>query len=364
MRIENSNPGKIDIDEKNDDSENILSNITENNPSIPQDDITTRFDAATKTEFETALTRYGKAILTDSFSIIIEEAGDYILPSTEGNEYEIDLNGKELSISAHGAFAIEEDSTVHFNNGILKADRLDYDDSAASEIALEANSTLIFDNVEYIAADTGVYPRDSNCTITVIDSIVRAGGAYGLGTNASTPVVQGTEMNVENSEVYALSTESVGILFNVPGTLTITGSYVNGGRQGVILRGGDGIITNSEIVSRGDIDASSNANEYYYDASLWESGNAVAYAALVIGNASAGSYNYDTTAIVQDSEISMTINRGKNDNACDIFIASTNDYSATLDIDNENYVNEIITNKRWLGENCFINGTAINLESR
>ena len=86
VRIENSNPGKIDIDEKNDDSENILSNITENNPSIPQDDITTRFDAATKTEFETALTRYGKAILTDSFSIIIEEAGDYILPPTKRNQ--------------------------------------------------------------------------------------------------------------------------------------------------------------------------------------------------------------------------------------------------------------------------------------
>ena len=272
-----------------------------------------------------------------------------------------------MSISAYGAFAIEENSTVHFKNGILRADRLDYDDSAASEIALKANSTLIFDKVEYIAADTGVYPRDSNCTITVIDSIVRAGGAYGLGTNAKTPVVQGTKMNVENSKVYALSTESVGILFNVPGTLTITGSYVNGGRQGVILRGGDGIITNSKIVSRGDIDTSSNDKEYYYDASLWGSGNAVAYAALVIGNASAGTgYNYNTTATVQDSEISMTINSGKNDDACNIFIASANGYSASLDIDNENYANEIISNERWLGEKCSItvNGTTINLESR
>ena len=364
ISITDSNIGKIAIDKTNKDT-GIYDEIINGNTSDAE--ITTGFDATTAKEFENALEQFGRVRLTDSFSIIIEEAGDYILPPTKGNQYEIDLNGKELSISATGAFAIEENSTVHFKNGILRADRLDLNDPAASEIALKANSTLIFDNVEYIAADTGVYPRDSNCTITVIDSIVRAGGAYGLGTNASTPVVQGTEMNVENSEVYALSTESVGILFNVPGTLTITGgSYVNGGRQGVILRGGDGIISNSEIVSRGDIDAS-NDKEYYYDASLWGSGNAVAYAALVIGNASAGTgYNYNTTATVQDSEISMTINSGKNDNACNIFIASANGYSASLDIDNENYANEIISNDRWLGEKCSItvNGTTINLESR
>ena len=46
VRIENSNPGKIDIDKNNNNSKDILNNITEKNPSIPQDDITTRFDAA------------------------------------------------------------------------------------------------------------------------------------------------------------------------------------------------------------------------------------------------------------------------------------------------------------------------------
>ena len=51
IAIENSNPGKIDIDKNNNNSKDILNNITGNNPSIPQDDITTRFDAANAEDF-------------------------------------------------------------------------------------------------------------------------------------------------------------------------------------------------------------------------------------------------------------------------------------------------------------------------
>ncbi len=72
VSITNSKPGKIDIATGNEDSDDILKDITENNTDIPQEDISTRFDAANSTELIQNLDKYKKAILTEDISISFE----------------------------------------------------------------------------------------------------------------------------------------------------------------------------------------------------------------------------------------------------------------------------------------------------
>ena len=116
VSITNSKPGKIDIATGNEDSDDILKDITENNTDIPQEDISTRFDAATEAEFSEKLSEFGKVrltadILISSNNLSIDNP-QYNNPSGSATDpeynpdcldlvgnYEIDLNGHTLSSS-------------------------------------------------------------------------------------------------------------------------------------------------------------------------------------------------------------------------------------------------------------------------
>ncbi len=66
-------------------------------------------------------------------------------------------------------------------------------------------------------------------SVSVSDSTV-VGGNYGLSTNAQNGVKQKISLEIKNSTVTAKNSGSAGVMFNIPGTLTISDSTIEGGR--------------------------------------------------------------------------------------------------------------------------------------
>ncbi len=325
IAIENSNPGKIDIDENNNNSEEILSNITEKNPSIPQDDITTRFDAANAEDFFYNLVNYRKVILTDDFSITYDDLAEYedwhnVLQVESNNttlsfevweiieSLDIDLNGHTLT-SYVGWHLPEGKKTLSISNGNLNMQLLSEDadwNRTTASIELKEDTTLIINDVNYKSDIVGIFLTNNNngMTVNIYDSYFDFGGFYGIGTNATGPESEGLTIGIYGSTI---TTENCGdptdpcsttILFNVKGNVTIEDSTIIGNRQAMIARGGNYDLKNSAFRATGN---DHDKNDYI---SNWYTGNAVPLAAIVFGNKNAGSsYAYSTTATLDNVTI-------------------------------------------------------------
>ena len=351
VRIENSNPGKIDIDEKNDDSENILSNITGNNPSIPQGDITTRFDAATESDFETALASFGRVRLMADIHIESKKSTAYVLPETESKTYEIDLNDNLLDIQSHGCFNIQSGSRVTIRNGNLNVNWIEEgpDKNEASDLGMYSNSSLILDNVEYTSEGTAVFlrPTEKNITLIVKDSVITSQGSYGISTNAKAPESSNINITVDNSKVSAKFVDgigSTGIMLNVPGTLIVrNGSVITGTRNGITLRGGTANISDSEIISTGEFDDSEIEDKYLNG--NWSTDIQAPYAALIVGNRTKNTYVYPTTCTITNSEIT---NNSDSHYASRVYVASSNGQKVTFN--SSQYADEVKSNNLFYQE--------------
>ena len=143
-----------------------------------------------------------------------------------------------------------------------------------------------------------------------------------------------------------------GLLFNIPSSLNIVNSHIEGGAQALIVRGGTATITASELVSNGKVEADDYAQ---YNNGLWETGNAVQYATLVVGNATT-SYNYTTDCTVDDStKITMSTT-----GYLRVYVASANDKNVVLNIA-ETIAEEIINGPHYFGgDHIYINSDPDN----
>ena len=317
MRIENSNPGKIDIDEYNDNSEAILNNITEKNPSIPQEDITTRFDAANAEDFFYNLFYYGKVILTDDFSITYEDLTEYkdwqasILNSNGvkvlnawkiTKSLDIDLNGHALTSNIVWRLS-EGNSKISISNGIL-----DIKTGAGSSlwnigaIGMNTGSSLTMEDTTYTTDITGIVigGGQSNVKLSVESSTIDVDGYYCISTNASDPTVENITVDISNSELHSENYfSSMGILFNIEGTLNISNTAISSISQTVIARGGTHNYSNSTFISTGENQFNTGSDFSKCD---WKDGNSVPLATLVIGNRNTG-YQYPTDMTLENITI-------------------------------------------------------------
>ena len=311
VSITNSKPGKIDIATGNEDSDDILKDITENNTDIPQEDISTRFDAANSTELIQNLDKYKKAILTEDISISFEtlpsEWQEILYNSNNKksydvmdfkNEYSIDLN--KFTITSYVGWHLSEDAKVHVSNGTLKMQILDpaKDWSLTNgSIELTTNSALSFDNVTFSSDIVGIFLSNCNngMSLEISDSTLDIGGYYGIGTNATGPESEDITINIYRSTI---SAENGGdpadpctttIFFNVKGNITIEDSTIIGNRHAMLARGGEHTVRNSTFIVTGN---DHDGNDYSTE---WQTGNAVPLAAIVIGNMnSSDAYAYGT----------------------------------------------------------------------
>lgn len=208
---------------------------------------------------------------------------------------EIDLKGHTLAINL---VTLSGDDSLTIRNGTLLGKYVD--NIGHATLTARDNASVVLDDVDFYSEATGaiVYNKSS---VTLSNGTVIHAEGYGLGTNASDPADYDVRMTVKDSAVYADSdTTKVGtaILFNIPGTLTIENSTIQGYYQAIILRGGNAIITGSTITNTMN-DASLVAT---FEDTDWQTGNAVPTGALIIGNRSA-SYQYPTNINLVDTDV-------------------------------------------------------------
>ena len=213
----------------------------------------------------------------------------------------IDLNEKTLTLNS-GAMSngILNGAHLTFKNGTLNATIGDGSPTAkANFIVSGANSSLTLENVDYTANGTAIYVQgdgtDNAATASkiVIKESTINGGAYAVGTNASVKdgdnAYKNVNIEVKKSELSA--TLGSGILFNVAGTLTVSESTIYGAEQGIFLRAGTAVISDSTLGT------SYNKTDEYLTKD-WKSGTSGVRAALTLGNRN-GTYYADAVCTLK-----------------------------------------------------------------
>ena len=314
---------------------------------LPDEDDSTPYDVSTSESFEEMLSTRGQVRLTSSISV-----SD--LPINENRNYSINLNGNTLTLNAadtNGRLVIAKGSyvTINGNGGTLDISIPTEMNDSTAFIKLQQDSSLTLNNVTYNSARTGILVDQNAAKLNINNSTIIAYGGYAVGTNAST-AVEGVNITINGSRLIA--NNGTGLLFNIPSTLSIIDSHIEGGAQALIVRGGNATIkNNSELVSNGNVDASDFTQ---YANGNWKDGNSVPYATLVVGNATENSYEYNTTCSVDDSTSIVM----KTPNHPRVYVASTSNYHVNLSISKE--IEQDIKDGDYLGNNISINGNPIS----
>lgn len=229
--------------------------------------------------------------------------------NTLSSNYRIDVTGATLSISSGNLSITDIEGTAGNNPALM----------------LKEGGSLILDAVAYTSDISNIFfvNQEDNTSARIINnSVIKSdGGYYAIGTNASEPEPsQNVTIEIINSEVTSAGSTGTGgdntaILFNVNGTVTISGSTISGDRQGLILRGGSASgthrISNSEITATGN---NSVTTEYVGESwklpkpgeGYWSTGNEVPLAAMVIGNRSASAYRNPINVALSDVTITIS----------------------------------------------------------
>ena len=150
--------------------------------------------------------------------------------------------------------------------------------------------------IRYETSGTGVYAWGNATTVNIEDVDIDSSG-YCVGTNAGETENYRVNINITNSQLTsALEGAGTAVLFNVPGTLNIDDSTLNGHWQGLIARGGNITISNSVITNTYD-----TLNTNYEQA--WGSGNAVTLAGITIGNKGNNAYDYPVSIKLENTSV-------------------------------------------------------------
>ena len=246
---------------------------------------------STKEELTAAIANGGYYRLTTD--VALENTADV------KNDLYIDLNDKILSSNYHinvtGAI-------LSISNGTLTASNIAGTNGGNSAIQLFEGASLTLDGVYYTSDITGIFCADKNHNISVSivgDSTVKVnGGWFAISTNAAEPDSSTNihwliEDSIITSEGSTADGDNTAMLFNVNGSVTISGSKISGDRQALILRGGDADsihrISDTILKSTGTYQKVNDVNKHYFTAN-WGNGNEVPLAALVIGNRTSDAY--------------------------------------------------------------------------
>ena len=279
------------------------------------------------------------------------------LSDTSSNSaLDIDLNGYALSIVRTGD-SLEIPVNMTFRNGSLTT-KADGATTSTCSVFVTADVTLTLDGINYDCGPSGIYAKGANSKIVIKNSTITATGAYAVGTNASVNAAN-VSYEIVDSILVTGDADSVPVFLNVPGNFTISGSTIIGGRQGVMLRGAYGTISDSTIVSRGDCIED-------YSSKDWGTGNFAPSAAVLVGNRSAGSAYDNKSEITLDN---VTLLCGEYDaetgaytpktdeNLYLIYAASDNDIPTTITLKGSSA--EYADGIHYWGKDITVNGTTL-----
>ena len=343
------------------ETSNIVVNIDENNQdeslidkieSSEDTTIVTAYDSANETDFTNNLTTKGKARLLADITV-----SDLQLP-VDFNEISINLNGKSLTLNISennqtikDSFGITTGKNVTIKNGTLAFSRND-ENLLDALIRVYTNASLTLEGVTMDTHQMPLMANDSASAVTVSNCNIISDSYYVFGTNAADGD-QNITINISGSTLETRDPDSVAAMINIEnGTMNITNSTLIGGRQAVVLRGGNGTFTDSTLITRGDFTGST-----YFD-SDWGSGNNAPLAAVVIGNRSNGhAYDYPTSCTLSNT----TLQVGKagqestpNTEAKLIYVSSDNGMTTTVTLEGTSTKYEDDIRSNYWGENTYI----------
>ncbi len=260
-----------------------------------------------------------------------------------GKVVNIDLNGKTLSFDKAYNDVLNNYGNLTITNGTIKS-ALDYTvnwdpDRNYCTIATFAGSKLALENVNIYApkalAAVVSNKNENNTSIQITKCNIVAGG-YCVSTNAESEV-EGVKVDIENSVL----TSETPVMYNVPGTVSIKNSKLNGWRQCLIVRGGTAKVEGSEMqltydvekgkVFEGFASESVAENKYMNPVADWGSGNNVPAAVIVLGTNKSTAYQYPTNLVMNGTKVIaksfravVERNSGKN------IVTSTKDAATTI----------------------------------
>ena len=210
----------------------------------------------------------------------------------------VDLNGHTLTSTSGETSVIQNgaDLTIQDSKGTGTLVYNGITDPAKAAFEVQVRSSITLKGIHYKTSGTGIYAWGNAATINVQGVVIDSKG-YCVGTNAGKIDNYEVDINVTDSQLTSAA-EGAGtaVLFNVPGTLDIDNSTLNGHWQGLIARGGNITISNSVITNTYD-----TLNTNYEQA--WGSGNAVTLAGIAIGNKGNNAYNYPVSINLKNTSV-------------------------------------------------------------
>ena len=210
----------------------------------------------------------------------------------------VDLNGYTLTSVSGETSVIQNgaDLTIQDSKGTGTLVYNGITDPAKAAFEVQVGSSISLKGIRYETSGTGVYAWGNATTVNIEDVVIDSSG-YCVGTNAGETENYRVNINITNSQLTsALEGAGTAVLFNVPGTLNIDDSTLNGHWQGMIARGGIISVRNSVITNTYEtLDTS-------YE-ETWGSGNAVTLAGIAIGNKGNNSYNYPVSITLENTSV-------------------------------------------------------------
>ena len=228
---------------------------------------------------------------------LLQNATFDTLPLSSGSVI-VDLNGYTLTSVSGETSVIQNgaDLTIQDSKGTGTLVYNGFQDAAKAAFEVQKGSSIMLKNIRYNTTGTGVYAWGNATTVNITDVDIDSSG-YCVGTNAGETENYQVNINITNSQLTsALEGAGTAVLFNVPGTLNIDDSTLNGHWQGLIARGGNITISNSVITNTYD-----TLNTNYEQ--TWGSGNAVTLAGITIGNKGNNAYDYPVSIKLENTSV-------------------------------------------------------------
>ena len=210
----------------------------------------------------------------------------------------VDLNGHTLTSTSGETSVIQNgaDLTIQDSKGTGTLVYNGITDPAKAAFEVQVGSSITLKGIHYKTSGTGIYAWGNAATINVQGVVIDSKG-YCVGTNAGKIDNYRVDINVTDSQLTSAA-EGAGtaVLFNVPGTLEIDNSTLNGHWQGMIARGGTISVRNSVITNTYE-----TLNTNYEQ--TWGSGNAVTLAGITIGNKGNNAYDYPVSIKLENTSV-------------------------------------------------------------
>ncbi len=259
------------------------------------------------------------------------------------SEKVIDLDDHTLKVTMPGktGLAVTQGSKITIKNGKI----ISKSDSSFASLGVYNDETytggeLTLENVTLEAKTTGIAISSKDSTVNIINSTIKA-GSTAIGTNAALgEKVTNVNINIDNSKIItdgssdaAGTNDSMAMLVSVNANVNIkNNSYIEGTKQSLIVRGGNVTISDSTIAH-----SHTYSGDELYEDGNWGSGNAVPYSAIVVGDTSTTSYNYDATLTLKNVKFVDSGEQVEGRSYYQVYVYDDGTYKATLNIDEASY---------------------------